>query len=190
MSRAKRETSSAGESAGVGHNSISPDQRHALMLMHRRRFKALDADKKRIASELQKLGKVVKADLGEHGLDQIKTHIAMETPEGREKTEARIAALREVASWAVGENGQFDMFTEKKPSGDSQAFMDGKIAGMDDEPCRSPYAENTADGEDWIKGWHKGAAVLKELLASRATAELIEGAGHDEGGDLDDGEGA
>ena len=56
---------------------------------------------------------------------------------------------------------------------------------MDDEPCKSPYPENTSDGEDWIRGWQRGHGVMTEIVASREepAAELIKGS---DGEDLDD----
>lgn len=174
-----------------GHN-LSPDQRHALVLLHRRRFKEIDAREKLVKAEKRNLGKVIKADLGDYGLDQIKTLIRMETPEGEAAVTAEIAALRQAASWAVGEDGQLEMFADKKPVGETKAFMDGKLAGMDDLALNNPFGAGTSDAEDYARGWQRGRAVMEELLATRAQAEaeLIEGPGHDEGGDLDEGEDA
>ncbi len=178
------------ENAQAGHNSgpMTNDQRQALALMHRRIYRAKMAVKKEADAAVRNACKVLKSDLGENGLLQIKTMIAMETPEGEEKIRAEMQAKSEAVSWSSTPDGQFDMFPQKAGSGETQAFMEGKIAGMDDEPNKSPFAPATVDHEDWSRGWHLGKSVMDELIADReqaaATAEVIKGS--DEGGDLDD----
>ena len=178
------------ENAQPGHNSgsMTNDQRQALALMHRRIYRAKMAVKKEADAAVRNACKVLKADLGENGLLQIKTMIAMETPEGEAKIRAEMQAKSEAVSWSSTPDGQFDMFPAKAPTGETQAFMKGKIAGMDDEALNNPFGAGTSDAEDYARGWHLGKSVMDELIADReqaaATAEVIKGS--DEGGDLDD----
>jgi hypothetical protein len=187
MARAStaRKQTPANDTPPAGHNSITSDQRQALALMHRRIYRADLAAKKTADAKFKNSCKVIRSDLGENGVLQIKDMIARETPEGAAKADAEIKARAEVRVW-VSDDRQLDMFPTASKPVDSEAFQQGKIAGMDDLPCSSPYSESTADGEDWIRGWGVGKAIMDELLAERAApvAELIEGAGHD--GDLDD----
>ena len=188
MARAQKAEAS-NSSPGIGHNSgLSPDQRHALALMHRRRYRGLDEQKRKIAADLRNLGRLVKADLGDTGMLQIKTMIRAETEEGREALEQELRATAEAKAWAAGEDGQLDMFSGQPKADETRAYHDGKIAGMDDEQLRNPYGAGTADYEDYARGWHRGKEVMDEILAMKAQqeAELIEGPAHDDGGDLDE----
>ena len=183
---ARKQTPANDTPPPAGHNTITSDQRQALALMHRRIYRAKMAVKKEADAAVRNACKVLKSDLGEFGLLQIKDMLARETPEGAAKADAEMKARAEVRVW-VSDDRQLDMFQAGPRAVDSEAFQQGKIAGMDDLPCCSPYSESTADGEDWIRGWGIGKAVMDELLAERATppaAELVTGAGHD--GDLDD----
>ncbi|KAA0970833.1 hypothetical protein FPY71_10175 [Aureimonas fodinaquatilis] len=186
-----RSAAAFNDSPGIGHNSgLSPDQRHALALMHRRKFKEIDAREKLIKAEKRNLGKVVKVDLGDTGMLQIKTMIRAETEEGREALEAELRATAEAKSWASGEDGQLDMFSGQPKPDETRAFHEGKIAGMDDEPLRNPYGAGTVDHEDYARGWQRGHQVMEEIHEMKAEQEdsLIEGPGHDDGGDLDEGD--
>ncbi|WP_370194401.1 MULTISPECIES: hypothetical protein [Aurantimonas] len=179
-------TASNENAPGIGHNGdLTADQRQALGRIHLRAYKKAMAAKKLTDAALKNVCKVLKSDLGDHGLDQIKDMIAMETPEGEEKVRAKLQARAEAIAWSTNPDGQLDMFSDGKKPTDTPAFHEGKIAGMDDEPCKSPYPESTSDGEDWIRGWQRGHGVMTEIVASRAepTAELIKGS---DGEDLDD----
>jgi uncharacterized membrane protein len=187
MRAARKPTPANDTPPPAGHNTITSDQRQALALMHRRIYRAKMAIKREADAAVRNACKVIKADLGENGLLQVKDMMARETPEGAAKADAELQARAEVRVW-VSDDRQMDMFPVATKRADSEAFLQGKIAGMDDLPCASPYSESTVDGEDWIRGWGVGKSIMDELLAERAApvAELIEGAGHD--GDLDDGE--
>lgn len=187
MARAQRKPvpqppQSAANDVGPGHNggTLTSDQRQALALMHRRIYRTKMAAKREADAAVKNACKVIKADLGEFGVLQVKEMLARETPEGAAKADAELKAKSEVRIW-VSDDRQLDMFPATVKATDSEAYQQGKIAGMDDEALRNPYGEGTADGEDFARGWQAGKTVLDELIASRAEhAELITG------GDLDD----
>jgi hypothetical protein len=187
MARAARKPipqldTTAANDVGPGHNGggLTSDQRQALALMHRRIYRTKMAAKKEADAAVKNACKVIKADLGEFGLLQVKEMMVRETPEGAAKADAELKAKTEVRVW-VSDDRQLDMFPTAVKAAESEAYQQGKIAGMDDEACRSPYGPETADSEDWIRGWGVGKKIMDELLAERAEhAELITG------GDLDD----
>lgn len=192
MAKAARKADASKEAAGVGHNStLSADQRLGLARIHLRAAKDLIARRKAVQAEDRQFGKVVKLDLGENGLEQIKIMIAMETPEGEAKVKAKLQAQSQAASWAAGDDGQFDMFAGQLKPTETQAFIDGKLAGMDGMALRNPYGPETVDAEDYARGHQYGTKIVDDILAdkAKAKAELIEGPGHDNGGDLDEEEG-
>lgn len=175
-------------SAGIGHNEggLNDDQAQALAFMHRRSYKKAMEAKKASDAAVRNLCKLIKSEMGDDGVLEIKTMIESESEEGRAKVEARAKAISKAMAWAIGDDGQLSMFDGKPAkTGESKAYLDGKIAGMDDEPARSPYNEATADGEDWLRGHAAGKAVLDDLLKMRAepAAELIRGSDDE---DLDD----
>ncbi|MEC5289416.1 MULTISPECIES: hypothetical protein [unclassified Aurantimonas] len=183
---ASNDTSQSAENdrAIIGSNGdMTSDQRQALGRLHLRAYKKAMAAKKLTDAEVKNVCKVLKSDLGDNGLDQVKTMIAMETPEGEEKVKAKLQAQREAIAWSADPDGQLDMFSGANPT-DTPAFHSGKIAGMDDEPCKSPFVSGTSDDDDWIRGWQLGNSVMNELIKTRTeAAELIKGSDDE---DLDD----
>ncbi|RFC66474.1 hypothetical protein DYI37_03260 [Fulvimarina endophytica] len=179
------------QTAGNGHNSegLTNDQAMCLALMHRRDYRrAMDA-KKTADAAVRNCGKLIKADLGKHGLDQIKVMMAMESEDGAEKVQAEIKAKTQAVKWSKSADAQLGLFPEKDKNGETKAYNAGKLSGMDDEPLHNPYGAATSDHEDFARGWHAGKAVMDDLLAQRAEAAAEEEAGDElvkAGGDLDE----
>ncbi|MEP2845607.1 MAG: hypothetical protein ABJY39_11965, partial [Alphaproteobacteria bacterium] len=81
-------------------------------------------------------------------------------------------AVRIAKAMGYDLSDQADLFAQPR---DGQAYSLGKIAGMRGEPCKPPpeYAENTANGQDWMQGHADGATLMAALQESKATAEII-----------------
>lgn len=130
--------------------------------------KKKDADK-----ALKEIGKTIKADHGDYGLDMVKMIIACRAPETEATEKAKMMRLLDAMRWAGVDIGfQGDLFglpDNKTP--EERAFAEGKRAGMRGEPNSVPTEWAAGDMmQEWIKGWHSGQ---EEIFAIRAPAEKL-----------------
>lgn len=170
----------------AGHNSgdVSDKDRKVLFFINRRDYLAALKKQKDATAEMKRVGKVIKADLGEHGLNQIKTYEKAQTPEGQAKLKAKQEAERQAMAFAgVPINTQLDIFTDRAPL-DERAYRDGEEAGLRGDTLANPYNEASAEGQQYARGWHDGQGALFAGIKKKEEAasgdELIQG---DDGSD-------
>lgn len=166
----------------VGHNADAEEQRvRALFHINRRAYNEALAAKKAADAKLKNVGKTVKADLGENGLQQIKDYDLAQTAEGQAKlksaVEARAQAMR-FAGMAV--NTQVDMFEDLAPLAE-RAYAAGEESGMRGDTLENPYNDGSAEGQEFARGWHAGQEAIFAIkkLREEPPAEIIKGEAHD-----------
>lgn len=172
--------------AQPGHNSgdLNDNDRRNLFFVDRRFFlKAMEA-KKAADAEVKRVGKMIKADLGEHGLLQIKAYEKAQTAEGKAELQGKQEAERQAMAWAgVPINTQLDIFTDRMPVIE-RAARDGEEAGLRGDTLDNPFATESPEGQAFAEAWHRGQGVLfagikkkeEEAVAPPPTSEdLIKG---------------
>lgn len=151
-------------SAGPGHNrtieQLSDDQLQGLTRqLAEKRGRLVQAEQKAKADRMNH-DRLIKSELGEHGLADIKLLEKLETPEGEKELKERREREIRIARWAglaMGAQGEFEL--DRRPAAE-KAFDDGKRTGMKGEDCKPPHAPGTEAYDEWIRGWHDGQAVL------------------------------
>ncbi|KQT52193.1 MULTISPECIES: hypothetical protein [unclassified Aureimonas] len=190
MARAAKNTASAETGpAGIGHNDIALKDLKVLFFIGRQKYLAAQAAQKAANAEMKRVGKVIKVDLGEFGLDSIKAYEKAQTPEGKAALQARQEAERQAMSFAgIPINTQLDLLTDRMPLVE-RAYRDGEEAGLRGDTLNNPFSEASEEGHEYARGWHDGQGALFAGIKQKeaeAAAELIKGPGHDGGGDLDE----
>lgn len=171
--------------APAGHNSKPTDQDHkVLFFINRLEYLKALAAQKAAAAEMKRVGKVIKADLGKYGLDQIKAYEKAQTPEGVAELKAAQAAERQAMAFAgVPVNTQLDIFLDRAPL-DERAYHEGEEAGLRGDTLNNPYNEASTEGREYARGWHAGQGALfagiKKKEEAASSDDLIEGDGHDD----------
>jgi ribosome modulation factor len=187
MARASN-AAAANETAGVGHNQPNAQETEVLFFVNRRSYLAALEAQKLANKAMKDVGKTIKADLGVNGLTMIKAYEKAQSPEGKAEIQARQEAERQAMGFAgIPINTQLDLLEDRMPLVE-RAFRDGREAGLRGDTLASPYNEGSAEGQEWIRGWHEGQGDLFKGIKAKEekAAELIEGPGHDDGGDLDE----
>lgn len=179
--------------AGPGHNArIADKDREVLFFVDLAAYRKALAAKKAADAEMKRVGKVIKADLGEHGLTQIKTFEKAQTEDGAAELRAEAEARAQAMAYAGTPSGyQFDLLEDRTPLVE-RAAIEGRKAGLLGETLHCPYNEASAEGQAYSSAWHEGQAALFAGIKAKeeAAAELIEGPAHDDGRDLDEDEAA
>lgn len=172
-----------------GHNSgdMNEQDTKVLFFINRRNYLAALEAKKAADAKMKLVGKAIKADLGEHGLDQIKTYEKLRTAEGAEEIKARREAEAQAMRFAgMPEGTQLDLLEDRAPLVD-RAFRDGEEAGLRGDTLANPYNEASEEGQQYASGWHQGQGALfagiKKKEAEENGDELIQSADADEQGD-------
>lgn len=160
--------------ATVGHNSagdMSERDRKVLFHINRRNWLAAMEAKKAADAKVKLVGKAIKADLGEHGLHQIKTYEKAKTPEGQAEIK-EIQAIEQQAMRFAGipVNTQLDIFQDLAPLAE-RAYLAGEEAGMAGETLSNPYNEGSTEGQEYARGWHEGQAALFAGIKKKEEAE-------------------
>lgn len=174
--------------AGEGHNSAGDEQnKRVLFFIGRSNYLKTLKAKKEADAAFKNACKVIKADLGEYGVTQIKDYEKAQTPEGqaelKAKQEAQLQAMR-FAGMPI--NTQLDLCTDRTPT-DDRAYQRGEEAGLRGDTLANPYNEASAEGQEFARGWHDGQGALfagiKKKEAEASTDERIAGHDSDEEGD-------
>lgn len=153
------------DEAGPGHNSrvtLTDEQEQSLFLQHKKSYVLSLAAKKEAAADHMALGKLIKAELGANGLDDIKTAILLESDGGEEALKGRIERQLRVARWMAlpfGQQANFLFEDDRTPLID-RAAAEGKKAGMEGQTRSPPYAASTEAGQAWLSAWSEGQSVL------------------------------
>ena len=166
----------------MGHNSISDQDRRNLFFVDRHLWLKAMAAKKAADAAVKNVGKLIKADLGPNGLDQIKLYEKAKTDEGLQAIKDEIEAKRQALAYAdIPINTQIDLF-DNAVANDEKAYKLGLTAGLEGETLINPYNEATQDGQDYARGWHEGQGILfagiKQKEQPAPESELIKGEDH------------
>lgn len=156
----------------VAKEPLSDDQLRALFFNHKSQYeKALEAKKKADAT-LKVVCKQIKAEGTK--LDDIKTAIRLEEPEGEAELRAQIEREIRVARWVGLPLGtQLSLLDEiDRTPIDERAFEEGKRAGLKGQVASPPssYAGDTM--QKWMDGWSAGQAVLFEKGPTKAANQV------------------
>jgi hypothetical protein len=158
----------AAAAAKIGDNSkraeLTDDELRALALQHKHNYEGALAKKKRADADFKNACKVAETD----GItvDQIKTMIACDTPEGEAKERAEIASTLQAAAWAGSPMGtQLQMFNEpdRTPSVD-RAFDEGKKQSMEGKPAKPPHAPETEQYRSYMAGYQDDQTRRASML--------------------------
>jgi hypothetical protein len=186
-------SAAAKKAAAAGHNSGDSEDLDRKVLFHINRqnwLKAMAA-KKLAHAALKNVSKVIKSDLGEHGLLQIKAYEQAQTPEGKAELQAKQAAERQAMAWAgIPVNTQLDMLVDLAPL-DERAYQDGLDAGLRGDTLSNPFNPLSGEGQAFEKGWHDGQGALFAGIKKKEEAgadELIKGSDDEPGFEVDDDE--
>jgi len=169
MGRKPKKDGAASSAPKQTLEDLTDDQVYSLTEQHRQKYEILLAAKKKATSDLQQFGKIVKADLGKHGLNQIQALIEGATPEGETAIKARIERDMQVLRWmGVPIGSQADLFpaTDRTPITE-RAFNEGKRQGLAGETNKNPHHHTTeahrAHNEGYMAGQEANARGIKKL---------------------------
>lgn len=166
----------AASSKTTHNHTMSDDQLQKLTRDHMLKRQQLLAAEKEAKARRMNHDKVIKSDLGESGLDNIKLLERLSTPEGEKSFKEEMDRQAQVARWAGLQIGtQGTLFEEDRRPIVERAFEEGKRAGMDGKDCAPPHAAGTEAYAKWIEGWHAGQSVkLGGIKSSKKdVAEII-----------------
>ena len=173
MAKGNRSKKDGGAAQSVpGDKNISDDDLQALAFQHKASYEAALATKKKADADFKNVCKRAKAEMGKDAVDQIKTMIECDTPEGEARIKARVLNTVAAARWAGAAFGtQFEMFDgpDRTPA-EERAHGEGKRAGMQGDACRPPYDGSVPQYQKWIDGWHKGQEAKAAQLSGRPMA--------------------
>ncbi|MBO6755710.1 MAG: hypothetical protein JJ902_05255 [Roseibium sp.] len=178
-------------SASVGHNSLSEEDRKALAFMHKSKYAAALAEKKKADADFKNVCKVIKAELGDSGVQQIKDMIELDTATGETAFKEKLQAMVDAARWSglsIGTQGE--LFDVDRRSAEEKATEKGYTAGVEGKSCVAPYDAGTTEADAWIQAWHAGQkklfAIQKLRDGDSFDAEVIKPANADDQSDADD----
>lgn len=159
----KNQTGTSQRETGIGDNQMNDEQRYSLIGQYRPRYEKCLLAKKIADKDLKDLGKLVKADLGDDGMDQIKALIEGHTPEGEAAIKARIERDIQVLRWlGVPIGSQGDLFPDNDPTPIiERAFNEGKRQGLAGETHSNPHHHTT----EAYRAHHDGYAAGQQTLA-------------------------
>lgn len=136
---------------------LTEDQQRALLANAVRDYEAALHLKNDSAANLIKVCKRIKGD--GVSLDDVKTAIKLQTPEGEAKLKAAMIAEARVARWYGSEIGkQFGLF-EMDVTSEDKSFEAGKRAGLAGEKATAP---GQYDVNEFLRGWQIGQQLLME----------------------------
>jgi hypothetical protein len=143
--------------AKIGDNSkrpeLTPDELRALALQHKGHYERALKKKKDADAAFKLVCKTAKAD--GVTVTQIKTMIALDSPEGEARERAAIASTLLAAQWMGSPLGtQLALFDEpdRTPSVD-RAFDEGKKDSMESKPAKPAYAPDLPQYKAYMDGY-------------------------------------
>lgn len=175
MARPKKTAPTSEKPVTTLHNEaaaradLTEDQQRANLALAVTAYQASLKNKNDYAAEHLKVCKRIKGD----GVDiaDVKTAIALQTPEGEASLKAKMAAEARVARWMGSAIGtQFGLFEEDITSED-KAFQAGKRAGLAGEKSTAPAG---FDLNEWLRGWQIGQAALMGMHLKQKAADADE----------------
>lgn len=164
MARKKSSPSKPSKSApaqSVG--DLDDDQVYSLTEQHRQKYERLLKAKKDADNALKNHCKIVKADLGAKGIEQIKSLIESETEEGEAAIKARIERDMQVLRWKgvpIGHQSELFPTIDAAPIAE-RSFNEGKRQGLAGETNSNPHHVST----EAYRKHNEGYAVGQDTLA-------------------------
>lgn len=158
MARKKEKASSAPKQTIEG---ISDDQLYSLTEQHRQKYEMVLEAKNKANKALIDLGKIIKADLGAKGLQDIKDLISLDTPEGEASMKAEVERRVRLLRWMqvpIGSMGDMFAGTDRTPIKD-RAFAEGKRQGLAGESINNPHHHTTEAHRALQSGYDAGQAI-------------------------------
>lgn len=151
-------------------DSISDDQLYSLTEQHRQKYELVLQKKKDANKALIDLGKIIKADLGAKGLQDIKDLIALSTPEGEATMKAEMERQVRVMRWMnipIGTQGALFADADRTPIAE-RAYAEGKRQGLAGEKQSNPHAPSTEASREFLRGFADG----QQTLATKGFSKL------------------
>lgn len=166
MGRRKGEGKNGGASAAPKQTAekLSEDQIYSLTEQHRKRYETLLAGKKTADTALRNFCKIIKADLGSEGLQDIKDLIVMSTPEGEASVKAKMERQARIMRWMnipIGTQGALFGEPDRTPLKE-RAFNDGKRQGLAGETQSNPHHQSTEAYHAHNEGYEAGQDQLRK----------------------------
>ncbi len=158
-----------GAKAAKGHNrpELTEDEQRALTYSWKKKWEAQQAVVAAAKAELTAIENGAKSELGKHAVKDIKEMILIEQPGGNASVQAAVERQLRLARWVNSPVGsQFEFFEDRRPAED-RAFEEGKTAGLQGLPRKSPYDHTLPQHNKWIDGWHAGNDVLLSDFQSK-----------------------
>jgi ribosome modulation factor len=149
---------------------ISDDQLYSLTEQHRQNYETILEAKNKANKALIDYGKIIKADLGAKGLQDIKDLISLDTPEGEAAMKAEMERKARVMRWMnipIGTQGGLFADADRTPLTE-RAFNEGKRQGLAGESCDNPHHHTTAAHKSHNEGWAAG----QEAKATKGFSKL------------------
>lgn len=150
--------------------TISDDQLYSLTEQHRQKYELVLEGKKKANKALIDLGKIIKADLGAKGLQDIKDLISLSTPEGEATMKAEMERQARVMRWMgvpIGTQGGLFADADRTPITE-RAFNEGKRQGLAGESCSNPHHHTTEAHRSHETGYAEG----QQTLATKGFSKL------------------
>jgi len=166
MAPRKKKDGAASSAPKTTLEGLSDDQVYSLTEQHKQKYLVLVAAKTAADNALKNFGKVVKADLGAKGLDDIKALIDAATPEGEARIKAEVERQVRILRWMqvpIGTMGDLFPSDDRTPLAE-RAFADGKRQGLAGEKqnhhtteAHRKHNDGFADGQTSLatKGFSK-----------------------------------
>lgn len=150
-----------------GHNAnggITDEQREALAHQHKAAYQRALSAKKDADADFKNACKRIKAELGDHGVHEIKTMIELDTPEGETRIRARLEAELRAAAYMQSPLGtQFTLdvnAVDRTPAVD-RAYAEGRRDALASKVAQTDYDPNV----EQYRAYHDGhKAGLAEIL--------------------------
>lgn len=161
MGRKPKKDGAATSAPKTTIEGISDDQLYSLTEQHRQKYELVLEAKNKANKALIDLGKVIKADLGAKGLQDIKDLIALDTPEGEAAMKAEVERRVRLLRWMqvpIGSMGDMFAETDRTPIKD-RAFSEGKRQGLAGESINNPHHHTTEAHRALQSGYDAGQAI-------------------------------
>jgi len=145
----------------VTAEQMDDDQLYSLTEQHRKTYEVRLAAKKAADKALTDYGKIIKADLGPKGLQDIKDLIALSTPEGEAAMKADMQRQARVMRWMnipIGTQGA--LFEDDRTPLVERAYAEGKRQGLAGERQDNPHHVTTDAHREHNRGYADGQTAL------------------------------
>lgn len=170
MGKKPKKDGAATSAPKTSAETISDDQLYSLTEQHRQKYELLLEGRHKANKALIDYGKIIKSDLGAHGLQDIKDLISLDTPEGEAAMKADMERQARVLRWMgvpIGSQGALFGDTDRTPITE-RAFNEGKRQGLAGEKMENPHHQTTEAHRSFNDGFSQG----QETLATKGFSKL------------------